>query len=294
MQGVSATWNGAISIFTRPFLAFSILIVWCFWILKSKSSKFHSVTTVLFTVAVLAILTLINISFSYNRAAVFAPIVALGAVYSNRVQKLSYGFLFATACSFLLVALAWKQYLFAALNLGDLLDSQWLALIFKKIDLIEQFEMYAGAPQFLGFLLEQIDYGSCLYFGQTLISSILYPVPILGRGFRPTSGTALYNYWIYGRPDIIDQVVPFQGELFMNFHVFGVIIGYGFVAYGVFKLQTAFEGTSSPIRQYCFFMMALWASFLIIGSIMVVSQIYIYFFWPLYGFLLIDRVFHIT
>jgi len=268
-------------------------MLWCFWVLKSKSSKFHSATIVFFTVAVLTILVLINITFTYNRAAVFAPLVALGAVYSNRLQKLSYGFLFATACSFLLVALAWKQYLFAALDLPDLLDSQWVALIFKKVDIVEQFQVYAGAPQFLGFLLEQIDYGSSLYWGQTLISSILYPVPILGREFRPTSGTALYNYWIYGRPDIIDQVVPFQGELFMNFHLLGVIIGYGFVAYALFKLQTAFEGTSNPIKEYCFFMMALWVSFLIIGSIMVVSQIYIYFFWPVYCFLIVTRVFHI-
>ena len=174
--------------------------------------------------------------------------------------------------------------------INDLINPGTLFLLVSDLDIFELFQVYLGSPQFLGFFLEQTDFGLRLNWGQTLLSSLLYPVPILGKLFRPTSGYLLYNLIIYGVPGMTDQVVPFQGELFLDFHIVGIGLGYFLLGYIIAKLQSAFDRAHNSFEAFSFSYMAIWMLFLIVGSLAVTSQIYLYFLWPIYFYFLLKFV----
>ena len=151
----------------------------------------------------------------------------------------------------------------------------------QELDINSTLQVYGAAPQFLGFLIEQNDDRN-LYWGRTLLSSLIIPVPIIGKPFRATSGPVIYNEMIYGNIGVIDQIIPFEGELFMNFHLLGVVVGYSILGHVTFRLQRAFEQSASAIKCFISIYAAYWILFLIQGSLAVVSQIFVYFFWPIY------------
>jgi ABC-type Na+ efflux pump permease subunit len=116
----------------------------------------------------------------------------------------------------------------------------------------------------------------------------MYPVPVLGAPFRESSGVALFNRLIYGN-ETLDQVIPFAGELFLNFHLLGVIAGYGLLGLAIAVLQHRFSCAGQSLDAYVFFFVALWLSSLIFSSVAAVSQIFIYMMWPLYGYVFVKR-----
>ena len=118
--------------------------------------------------------------------------------------------------------------------------------------------------------------------GKILVSSALAPMPILGKPFRENSGTAIYNRLIYGMIDAEDQIAPFQGEAFLDFHLAGVLVAFCLLGLVAFKLQFAFAHSQSFFEIFIWQYFAVWTFFLIFGSLSVVSQIFIYFCWPFY------------
>ena len=159
-----------------------------------------------------------------------------------------------------------------------------------KIDLPEMFQVYGGAPQFLAYFLEQGSWAAHPTWGHVLLSSVLSPVPILGKPFRQTTGTAIYNRLIYGTSDVADQIAPFAGELFLDFHLPGVLAGFCLLGWVANRLQQAFENTTSSIEIFLWQYFAVWTFFLIFGSASVVSQILVYFGWPFYLYLFLRCV----
>ena len=149
-------------------------------------------------------------------------------------------------------------------------------------ELSTQIQVYAAGPQFLGFFLDAMGWGRSLSYGSTLLSSALSPVPYIGKGFRDSNGIVLYNRVIYGQEGIDDQIIPFQGELFINFHIAGV--AGGFLLLGLFLgyAQRWFEQAGSAFAAYSIQYMSLWATMLILWSLAVFSQIMVYFCWPIY------------
>ena len=154
--------------------------------------------------------------------------------------------------------------------------------VLSASDVSEEFQVYACAPQFLGYFLEQTGWGKTLYWGSTLIGSALHPVPLLGKGFRDSSGVAIYNRAIYGDTGTEDQIVPFQGELFVNFHLAGVIAGYFALGIVVGEFQRRFESAGSAFAAFSIHYISLWVAILIIWSLAVLSQILVFFCWPIY------------
>ena len=73
--------------------------------------------------------------------------------------------------------------------------------------------------------------------------------PILGKPFRKNSGTAIYNRLIYGMLDAQDQIAPFQGEAFLDFHLAGVLVGFSVLGWIAFELQSAFTLSRSSFRD---------------------------------------------
>ena len=151
------------------------------------------------------------------------------------------------------------------------------------------FQVYGGAPQFLAYFLERSRWAGRPAWGRVLVSSVMAPVPILGKPFRPDTGTAIYNRQIYGASDIADQIAPFTGETFLDFHLAGVLAGFCLLGWVAFRLQRAFERSRTSIEIFLWQYFAIWTCFLIFGSVSVVSQIFLYFGWPLYLYLFLHR-----
>ncbi len=109
-------------------------------------------------------------------------------------------------------------------------------------------QVYGGAPQFLGFFLEIGKWGEALRVDRSGVISLgasSYPWQTVSRN---SSGTAIYNRMIYGQLDIQDQIAPFQGETFLDFHVVGLFLGFAFLGWLAFKLQTAFAQSTLPSK----------------------------------------------
>jgi len=284
-MSASHTLGGVASLFLRPFLGFGLVMLWCGWLDRSSKRKSPRWTALITLLAMLGVILSYG-TFTYNRGAFVVPLVAMFAVLLTRGKRVSFGVL--TVAGVVLVAVLLLAPLLAVyrnsnLTAEDLLNNPAASEFFaEKIDLLDTIQMYGAGPQYVGFLLEASGWGKRSYLGTTLFPSLVAPIPVLGRTLRESSGPVIYNKMIYGTPDIFDQIIPFSGEMFLNFHIVGVVAGFCFLGMVAFKLQQAFERASSALEIYIWQYAAVWILFLIIGSISVVSQITFYFFWPIY------------
>jgi len=209
--------------------------------------------------------------------------VSMTAVYLARVQRVSLvalaGFGSAALGFIILIGLYRASGIGMNELAGDALARQQLT---QKLNLAEEIQVYGQAPQFLGFILEKTDYGRSLYLGYTLVSSLMHPVPLLGESFRPTSGASLYNEMIYGKNGNNDQIIPFQGELYLNFHIPGIAVGFWLLGVVTAGLQYALKKASTSLEIYATWYVSYWILFLILANPAIVSQICVYFLWPIY------------
>ena len=98
----------------------------------------------------------------------------------------------------------------------------------------------------------------------------------------------IFNELIYGYSDTVDQIIPLPGELYMNFHLAGVVLGSVLLGGLLAWLQGKFVAAPTPVESYAWLMMALWTVFP--GSLSVMSQIYLYSFWPIYVYFAARRL----
>src|SRR5512135_2815748 len=226
LAGRHFTLVDAAGTFLRPFLGFSFIILWCNW--ADRWGREGSSARRLFITVLLTIPAFLSFAtFNYNRGAFIAPLISITAAYLARVQRVSLVALAVFGYAVLGLATLLGQYRSGKVGMDELVgDASARQSLTQELDLIDYIQVYGQAPQFLAFVLEQCDYGRDLYWGTTLISSLMLPVPVLGEGFRPTSGPVIYNQMIYGKDASQDQIIPFQGELFLNFHILGVAAGY--------------------------------------------------------------------
>lgn len=275
----------AISTFLRPFLGFSLVLLVCRVLDRPRVlSKFGWGLSI----AALIFLTALSFSiFSYNRGAFVAPVLALCAVALIRLRTQTWK---VTGASVLVLALLLAMTTIFRSTHGQtdfastVADWQRAA---GELEIASLVQMYGNGPQFLGFLLEETE-GQELQWGRGLVAGILSPVPILGKPFRSSSGTALYNQ-LFNRGDAEDQVISFLGELFLNFHVPGVVAGFALLGALLSCLQNAFLKSDSALPIYVIQLTAIWLLFLVVGSVSVVSQIAIYFYGPIYLYLCLPK-----
>jgi hypothetical protein len=275
----------AAGLFLRPFLGICVVMLWCRWLERKRLQKTRGFSSVVTALAILAV-CFSNATFNYNRGSVVVPLVAMLAVIVSGPSRVSRRTAVSGGAIVLVVLLLLPLYgTYRSSNFtGEELfkDSSVRGLLVDRVELAEMFQVYGGAPQFLGFFLETGKWGTDPQWGKVLASSALAPLPILGKPFRETSGTAIYNRLIYGRLDIEDQIAPFQGEAFLDFHLAGVFAGFCLLGWIAFKLQTAFAKSESFFEIFIWQYFSVWTFFLIFGSLSVISQIFIYFCWPFY------------
>lgn len=275
----------SLSVLLRPFLAVALIIPWCGWIDRRRPGQ----RLVWRTLAIMALVLLASATYSYNRSAAVAPLVAMVAVYGLRVLRLRLSVLvvgIVLAAGLLTAARAYRNTNFTISQLVT--SSRARRAVLANVSLNREIQIYSSAPQFLGYLLERTGWGDDPHYGRTLVSSAMFPVPRLGEPFRATSGVVIYNHLIYGqRSSDTDQVAPFQGELFMDFTFAGVVAGFLCLGLALRRLQSAFERTKRAFAAFALQYCAIWVGFLVIGSLAVFSQIAIYFFWPIIIFSLL-------
>ncbi|MBI3696445.1 MAG: hypothetical protein HY238_16600 [Acidobacteria bacterium] len=282
MGEIGGTARGFAGTVLRPFLPFAFIMAWCRWVdRRPRRSGWIAVLAV--TLPLMGLVVLAYLSYSYNRGSFTVPLVAMTAVLSRKVRRISPAALAGAAVLLLLPLLALEIYRRADFRLQDVWYSPEVRdVLVEQVRVTDQVQLYGGAPQFLGYLLERWGLEKQLFWGSTLLASALYPVPVLGKSFRSSSGVALYNKWIYGSATNVDQVIPFQGELFLNFQAAGVIGGFLLLGALAAWLERGFEAAGSAFDLYVWHYSAIWALFLINGSLAVVSQIAVFFFWPVY------------
>ena len=285
VAGVSDKLGLAAGLFLRPFLGICVVMLWCRWLDRKGSRKARGLSGILTLMAILAV-CLSNATFNYNRGSVVVPLVAMLAVTLSgprRVSRVTVVFAGVAVLVVLLVAPFYGAYRSSKFTSHEIFrDSSVRSVLFDNVELTEMLQVYAGAPHFLGFFMEMGHWGANPRWGRTLISSALSSLPILGKSFREESGTAIYNRLIYGQLDAEDQIAPFQGEAFLDFHLPGLLAGFFVLGWVAFRLQRAFLNSVSSLETFIWQYLSIWTFFLIFGGLSVVSQIFVYFCWPFY------------
>jgi oligosaccharide repeat unit polymerase len=270
------------STFLRPLGAYGLILLWA---RGASRRRMHPVLLVVCTAGALAILA----TYNYNRAAVVIPLVALAAAYGRHIRRLSLRTVITFGLIVLLAALAFGNFRRIEIGTQGGKYSLQQANLTTTPSVEQNIQLYGAAPQFTAVVVQNLSNGAGYYFGTTLARSVLAPAPIVGRTARLGSGTTLYNQLVYGRPGTVDQIIPFTAELDWNFGIYGVLAGFFLVGLIVARLQRAFDASDGIVSSFVLQYFAMWAAFLVIGSIQVVTQILVYFSLPVLLLALLSR-----
>jgi len=284
----STTLQSAAPNFLKPFIGFAFIVIWCKWIDRyGPTSTRMSRLVITGGLGLLALV--VYATFNFNRGNFAVPLVAMAAVYWSRLRRIPIKVIVGLGLVALILLVLSGVFSGKTSVASSATNNQTVSRFVHapQFSFSDQVQVYGQAPQFVGYLLEQTDYARKPYWGSTLISSLLFPLPILGKPFRSGSGVVIYNDLIYGPVGVFDQNLPIQGELFINFHIIGVILGFFLLGYVTSRLQRAFSRATTALDVYICVYTAVWLLFLVLGSLSAVSQIFIYFFWPIYGYLIL-------
>jgi hypothetical protein len=276
----ATTLQGAAGNFLKHFLGFAVVLAWSWWLGRAPRRKVSIIAVTAAVVIVLLIAT-----FNYNRGSVLGPIIGLAAAFSAHVWRIPFKGVILAGVLALSIAFAFGWYRSTDLAITELSVSA-VADTWDSEGVVEFVQIYASGPQMSAYLIESLE--GKLYYGTTLFPSLVYPIPVLGKPYRDSSGPVIFNELIYGDAEILDQIIPQHGELYMNFHLAGVVLGNLLLGGLLVWLQAKFVASPNPVESYAWLMMALWTVFP--GSLSVTSQIYVYSFWPIYSYFVAKRL----
>jgi hypothetical protein len=279
-EAIPATLQGAAGNFLKHFLGFAVVLAWSWWLGKAPRRK---VSIIAVTGGVLIVLLVAN--FNYNRGTMLGPLVGLAAAFSAHVWRIPFKGVILASVLALSVAFTFGWYRSTDLDITELSGSA-VADTWDTEGVVEFVQIYASAPQMSAYLIESLE--GKFYYGTTLLSSLVYPIPVLGKPYRDISGTGIFNELIYGDTNSVDQIIPLDGELYINFHLAGVVLGNVLLGCFLAWLQGRFVAGPTPVESYAWLMMSLWTVFP--GSLAVASQIYVYSFWPIYSYFVAKRL----
>jgi hypothetical protein len=273
-----ATYRGLVGLILRPFLGFGLIAMWC----RSIDSSRRPGGPARLSMLLLLVVTVLSYgTFGFNRASIVYPLLGILAVYNARVRRLGVAALLTVAALSLVLFGSIGIYRSGSATADQFFGTSGRLAIQEGFDLNEEIQVYGAAPQFLAFVMTQAEAFSPRW-GGAILSGIASPVPVLGESFREASGTGLYNRWIYGAFDVRDQVIPFAGELFIDLRIVGVLVGFLVLGAIVARVQVGFVRTTTALGAFVSQYVGMWLAFPIVGSAEVVSQIFVYFMWPVY------------
>ncbi|HKC09837.1 MAG TPA: hypothetical protein VKJ67_23380 [Methylomirabilota bacterium] len=275
----ATTLEGAAGNFLKHFLGFAVVLAWSSWHGRARR---RMVPIVLVSTAVVVMLLVAN--FNYNRGTMLGPVVGLAAAFSLLVRRIPFKGVVLAGVLALSIAFAFGSYRASGVDVTEM-SASVSAEMWNAENIVEFVQIYASAPQLSAYLIEALE--GTFYYGKTVLPSLAYPIPVLGKPYRDASGPVIFNEAIYGKSEPLDQVIPLNGELYINLHLAGVIIGNVLLGGLLVWLQGKFIAAPNLVETYAWAMMALWTVFP--GSLSVTSQIYMYSFWPIYTYFIIKR-----
>jgi hypothetical protein len=273
----ATTPQAAAGSFLKHFLGFAVVLAWSWWLGKAPRRK---VSIIAVTAGVVIVLLVAN--FNYNRGTMLGPLVGLAAAFSVHVWRIPFKGIVLAGALALSLAFVFGLYRSTDLDITELSASA-IADAWNTEGVVDFMQIYASAPQMAAYLIESLE--GEFFYGKTLLPSLVYPVPVLGKPYREISGPGIFNELIYGDTNNLDQIIPLDGELYINFHLAGVVLGYVLLGCFLAWLQGKFLAAPNPLESYAWLMMALWTVFP--GSLAVASQIYVYSFWPIYVYFMV-------
>ena len=268
------------SVALRAFLGFAVIVPFCAWLDTRRRSGWRLAVV---TLAVCVLVIPLNGTFSYNRAAFVAPVIALVGAIGARTMRLRILPLLVIGLVALVALTGYRAYRNSGYSVAQIItSSKAQSSLIHHVSLSKEIQIYTNAPQYLGYLVDRTGYGASPHYGRTVVSAVMFPVPALGTPFRPDSGVTIFNHLIYGSASSnADQVIPFQGELLLDFSYIGVVLGFVALGFAVHEVDRRFLLSGSSLEAFAWQYAGVWLGFLVVGSIEVVSQVTLYFFWPL-------------
>lgn len=255
LQGDSAL--ALFGVLGPPFLTASALGVWRNIEVSRRASFFRRFALAIVAVAPMTV-------YGYNRAATFTTLAAL-ATMSASLRPIRKTFLIAGGFGVLLMG-----YWFGSFRTEVILGRQ----VSERSTLQEFLQVYVTGPQFVGFGVSQGNPADGL---NTVIASLLSPIPIIGEDFRSRTGTRIYNYLLYGGDFSSDQILPAPVELLWAGGL-GLVVATGILlGYAIGKLQSLFESTGDPLTLFYASFISMWVAAQMFMSLQVLAQIMFYF-----------------
>jgi hypothetical protein len=274
-----ASLSSAAAQFFRPFLAYGVIVFLAARIARRRPGA--RLRPLEMGLAVLAIGA--SATYHYNRAAVVVPLLALVTAYSRFGRRQSPAGIVAFLGILAVLGFLFGQYRsFYSGTEGGAINPANAGLDRPDVTFTDNLQVYANGPQFFATILQDVDQNGTRH-GETIVGSTLFTVPVLGKPFRDSDGSTAYNELIYGKPDINDQILGFGPELYWNFGIPGVAAGYVLLGFAVRRFDDRVDTAPDPLASYSWSYCGTWVSLLVINSISVLSQIVVYFFWPIFA-----------
>ncbi|WP_431844237.1 hypothetical protein [Calidifontibacter indicus] len=212
-------------------------------------------------------------SFSLNRASIIFPVGAMVAAYALTVAPLRLRAWVSMGVAAALAFLVLGGVRTTAFNVNGGQDST-AGPVDIWGSLRETVELYGQSPYLPGIMHDESIAGR--FSAIQPINSVLAAVPGIGREARLNSGTSLYNYAIYGKSGIQDQIVPVWAEVNAALGLSGLIL-----AALVLVLAGRFAGSwllnhPTPLGAYAAVLSSLWIAQASISSIQAITQAFLY------------------
>jgi hypothetical protein len=280
------TLADAAGTFLRPFAAYGFIAIWCARLIRRRDGQRPTIwADLLLIVGALAV----SATYSYNRAAVVVPVIALFATYSLHARRLGAGMVAAVALIITILAFQFGNYRDVYTGtLGGTVTREQANFASDRPSLMDQIQLYGNGPQFWAVTIADTAHRSFV-LGKTIVGSIMLPVPILGKPFRSSSGPVEYNALVYGRGGVDDQILAVGAELYWNFGMAGVAGGYLLLGWAVRRLDERSKKSSDALATYTYCYIGVWVALSVINSLSVLAQILVYFLWPVYVMMLLRR-----
>src|SRR5262245_22404564 len=171
--------------FLKHFLGFAVVLAWSCWLSAAPRRK----TTIIRVTAGLVLLLLIA-NFHYNRGTMLGPLLGLAAAFSAHVWRIPFKAVIVAGALALSAAYAFGAYRSTDLNVTELsrsaVEEDW-----SVEGIVEFVQIYGSGPQMTAYVIDSLE--GQLFYGGTLLPSLVYPVPVLGKPFRDASGTVIFN-----------------------------------------------------------------------------------------------------
>jgi len=278
-DSAAASLSDAAGTFLRPFAPYGLIAVWCVRLVRRRNGERLSLWVDL---ALIAAAMAVSATYNYNRGAVVVPIIALLATYSLHARRLRASTVAVVGLIGAVLAFQFGSYraIYAG-TLGGTVTKEQANLAGGGPSLVDEVQVYGNGPQFWAVAIADTDRGRFL-LGETIVGSIMLPVPVLGKPFRSSSGPVRYNALVYRQGNVADQILATGAELYWNFGVAGIAVGYALLGWIVRRFNERSREASDALATYTYSYIGVWLALSAINSLSVMAQVLVYFLWPAY------------